>query len=119
VFWKLTLTIIVLGFAATLLLVDRQQRLDLAAEMSRTHQRMGEHERALWRLRTDIAFRTRPDRIRAEVDRLDLEWEPLHDRLALAQERERDRADGLFDPPSLADEFDAYRDPASAGEELR
>ncbi len=90
--WKLIVTILALGLAASLLLVDRQQRLDLAAEMSRTHQRMTEHERSLWRLRTDIAFRTRPDMLRGAIDRLDLEWEPLHDRLGVARERALDNA---------------------------
>jgi len=92
VFSKLVVTILVLGFTAALLLVDRQQRLDLAAEMSRTHQRMSEHERSLWRMRTDIAYRTRPAMIRAAAEQLDVEWEPLHDRLALAQERKRDES---------------------------
>ncbi|MCA9285352.1 MAG: hypothetical protein KDA22_09070 [Phycisphaerales bacterium] len=80
-FGKLTLIILSLGALSCVLLVQRQQRIDLAAEMSRTHMRLRQHERALWRLRTDIAFATRPDRVRRAIERLGVEWESIPGRL--------------------------------------
>ncbi|MFO0874920.1 MAG: hypothetical protein U0575_13250 [Phycisphaerales bacterium] len=92
-FGKLALVILVLGALAAALLVDRQQRIDLAAEMSRTHGRLRQHEQALWRLRGDVAHRTRPAEIRAAIERLGVKFVPIPDRL------DRSRAQA---PASLA-----------------
>jgi len=80
-FGKLVLVVIVLGGVAAALLVDRQQRLDLAAEMARTHARIRHHEQALWQLRNEVAFRTRPPQIRLAVERLGVQMVPIPDRL--------------------------------------
>lgn len=80
-FAKLVVIIVALGAIACALLVQRQQRIDMAAEMSRTHMRIQQHERAIWRLRTDIAFATRPERIRQAIAKLDVEWESIPGRL--------------------------------------
>ena len=91
-FAKIALVILVLGGLAAALLVDRQQRLDLAAEMSRTHARLRQHEQALWRLRDDVANRTRPAEIRAAIERLGVKFVPIPDRL----DRSRTEPAGLL-----------------------
>lgn len=80
-FGKILLLIVVLGGLAAAMLVDRQQRLDLAATMQRTHSRLRQHEQALWRLRADLAYRARPHEIRASVERLNVKMVPVPDRL--------------------------------------
>ena len=80
-FGKLVLIILSLGAVACLLLVQRQQRIDLAAEMSRAHSRLRDHERALWRLRADVAFATRADRIERAIASEDVEWVSIPGRL--------------------------------------
>jgi len=81
VFGKLLLLILVLGGLSAAMLVDRQQRLDLAAEMQRTHARLRQHEQASWRLRADLAYRTRPHEIRLAIERLNARMVPIPDRL--------------------------------------
>lgn len=93
-FGKLVLLILVLGGVSAAMLVDRQQRLDLAAEMQRTHARLRQHEQATWRLRADIAYATRPAEIRASIERLNVRMVPIPNRL------EHSRAKPL--PPTLA-----------------
>ena len=80
-FGKLALLILVLGGLSAAMLVDRQQRLDLAAEMQRTHARLRQHEQATWRLRADLAYRTRPHEIRVAIERLNVRMVPIPDRL--------------------------------------
>jgi hypothetical protein len=86
VFGKLVLLILVLGGVSAAMLVDRQQRLDLAAEMKRSHARLRQHEQAIWRLRADLAYRARPHEIRAALERLDVRMVPIPDRLARPRE---------------------------------
>ena len=97
-FGKLVLIIIVLGAVACALLVDRQERIDLAADMSSTHSRLRQHERSLWSLRRDIAFATRPVRIERALDLDEMEWEPIPDRLD--HRRRRRLETELADVPS-------------------
>lgn len=80
-FGKIALLILVLGGLAAAMLVDRQQRLDLAAAMQRTHARLRQHEQAIWRLRADLAYRTRPHEIRTSIERLNVRMVPIPDRL--------------------------------------
>ena len=80
-FGKLVLLILMLGGVSAAMLVDRQQRLDLAAEMQRTHSRLRQHEQATWRLRADIAYATRPAEIRASIERLNVRMVPIPNRL--------------------------------------
>jgi len=104
VFGKIALLIIVLGGLAAAMLVDRQQRLDLAAAMQRTHARLRQHEQAIWRLRADLAYRTRPHEIRASIERLNVRMVPIPDRL------QRPRTEPL--PASLAAGPDAAHESA-------
>jgi hypothetical protein len=80
-FGKLVLIVIALGGVACTLLVHRQQQIDMLAEMSRTHAQIRAHEQAVWRLRSEIAHRTRPAEIRLAVERLGVRLVPIPDRL--------------------------------------
>lgn len=53
------------------LLSARQQRVDLAYDMARLQQRMVENDETLWRLRMEIAHRTRPDQVQRMLATLD------------------------------------------------
>jgi hypothetical protein len=76
-FAKLLVIILVIGGTACALLVVRQQRLDLAHEISRTHWRMLTQRQTLWALEAEIARRCRPEHIRSSAEALEIEWAPL------------------------------------------
>jgi hypothetical protein len=63
------------------LLALRQQRYETSSEISKTHWRILEQERAIWRMRADIARRSSPKDIRAAADRLKLDLEPIPNRV--------------------------------------
>jgi hypothetical protein len=67
-FAKLATVIIVLGAMFGALLVNRQQRIDAASEISRLHFRMMRHDRARTSMQAQVAAAVRPDRLRAKVD---------------------------------------------------
>jgi hypothetical protein len=66
-FAKLATVIVVLGAMFGALLVNRQQRIDAASEISRIHFRMIKHERARTNLQAQVAAAVRPDRLREKV----------------------------------------------------
>ncbi len=66
-FAKLATVIIVLGAMFGALLVNRQQRIDAAAEISRIHFRMQTQERERTVLQAKVAAMVRPDRLREKV----------------------------------------------------
>jgi len=66
-FAKLATVIVVLGAMFGALLVNRQQRIDAAAEISRIHFRMLRHERARTAMQAQVAAAVRPDRLRAKL----------------------------------------------------
>ncbi len=66
-FAKLATVIVVLGAMFGALLVNRQQRIDAAAEISRIHFRMLKHERARTSMQAQVAAAVRPDRLRAKL----------------------------------------------------
>ncbi len=80
-FAKIVALVIGIGVLACGVLVQRQQRYELARDISRAHWRMLEQERTLWTLRAEIARRTRPEEVRAAVDRLDRRWRAIPYRL--------------------------------------
>jgi hypothetical protein len=63
-FAKLATVIVVLGAMFGALLVNRQQRIDAASEISRVHFRMMRHERARTSMQAQVAAAVRPDRLR-------------------------------------------------------
>lgn len=67
-FWKLTALIFGLGCIACVLLLLRQARMEAVYELGKTHERIAEHDRTLWRLRTEIASRTTPDGVRSAIE---------------------------------------------------
>jgi hypothetical protein len=73
-FGKLLLVILTAGATGVALLVLRQHRIDAAHEMSIIHQRVIAHERALWRLRTEVAERCRPAEIRRLIVDREESW---------------------------------------------
>lgn len=122
-FAKLFVLILVLGATASGLLVDRQQRLDLAAEMSRTQRRLRQHEQALWRLRTEIAFATRPADARRAIERLDAKMVPIPGRLDQREQRPHSVVPSAtpLDGPDMSDVSEAaHADPrpVRSGQEL-
>lgn len=66
-FAKLVTVIVVLGAMFGALLVNRQQRIDAASEISRIHFRMLKHERARNGLQSEVAAAVRPDRLRERI----------------------------------------------------
>jgi len=78
-FSKLLVIIVAMGLTAMGLLIVRQQRIDAAHEIARTHEQIREHERALWRIRSEIARRCRPDEIRRLIESLPEQWTALPD----------------------------------------
>jgi hypothetical protein len=76
-FAKLFFIIIAVGAMGCSLLVIRQQRIDTFHEMSLIHQRLLNHERTLWGLRTEIAHRCRPSQVRLAMNQMGGQWVPI------------------------------------------
>ena len=76
-FAKLLLIILATGAAGCVLLVNRQQRLDTAAEISHLHGRLLEAERSLWNLRSEIAADCQLSQLRSAMGRLSDAWTPI------------------------------------------
>lgn len=80
-FGKLLAIVVILGVLALALLVERQRRYETTLEISRTHTRILEQERALARLRADAARRVQPAQVRMALQALPGEWVPMPHRL--------------------------------------
>lgn len=80
-FGKLLAIIVVLAVMALALLVERQKRYETMLEVSRTHARILEQERGIWRLRSEVARKIRPEHLRQALHALATEWQPLPHRL--------------------------------------
>lgn len=80
-FLKLAVIVAAVGATALALLALRQQRYEASSELSRAHWRILEQERALWKMRSEIARRSRPQDIRDAADRLKLDLEPIPHRV--------------------------------------
>jgi cell division protein FtsL len=76
-FAKLLVIVLAIGLIAAALLMIRQQRLDAVHEMAQIHRRVNEQQTSLWLMRTRIADRCRPDRIREAAQELGVEWRPI------------------------------------------
>ncbi|TVQ53764.1 MAG: hypothetical protein EA377_07415 [Phycisphaerales bacterium] len=86
-FAKLLIIIIVAGCTAATLLVNRQHRIDTAHEIAGLHARIVDHEQNLWRLRQEIASRSRPEDIRRALQSFDRHWVSLPNRSRLREPR--------------------------------
>ncbi len=71
---KLAVVILVIGAAFAALLVNRQQRIDVVAEISRSQLRMETHGQTIQRLHAAVAEVMRPSELRAALARLPVEW---------------------------------------------
>jgi hypothetical protein len=74
---KLAVIVVALGAMALGLLSLRQRRYEVSNEISRAHNRIVEQERAVWRLRADVAARSSPADIRAAAERNGLDLAPI------------------------------------------
>ncbi|MBL9141036.1 MAG: hypothetical protein JNK53_04155 [Phycisphaerae bacterium] len=94
-FLKLTVVALALGAMALGLLALRQQRYEASSELSKAHWRILEQERALWRMRAEIARNSRPQDIRQAAERLKIDLEPIPNRVvpvaSTATERDANR----------------------------
>lgn len=104
-FGKLLAIVVVLAVMALALLVERQRRYETTLEIARTHARILEQERALARLRAEVARRIRPAEVRTALRSVAGEWIPLPNRL--------DRTAAPTAPRLAADRPDRTR-PATA-----
>lgn len=83
-FLKLTVTVVALGAMGLALLALRQQRYEASSQLSKAHWRILEQERGLWRMRAEIARKTKPQDIRAAAEALKLDLEPVPNRVVSA-----------------------------------
>jgi hypothetical protein len=77
VFAKVVSIVIALGLTACAVLVQRQQRYELAKGISQTHWRILQQERDLLALREQIARATSPSSLRTRVTRLERDWRAI------------------------------------------
>jgi hypothetical protein len=77
VFAKVVSIVMALGLTACAVLVQRQQRYELAKGISQTHWRILQQERDLLSLREQIARATSPTVLRTRVARLERDWRAI------------------------------------------
>ena len=73
-FAKILLVIVSIAAVLFIVLVHRQERLNIANEMTQMHAEIVELETRVWDLRAQIAERTRPEVIREQMEQFDLNW---------------------------------------------
>lgn len=78
-FAKLLVVVVALGAIGLALLALRQQRYEVSNEISRTHNRIVEQERARWRLRAEVARLSDPADIRAAAERRGIDLAPIQE----------------------------------------
>jgi len=78
-FAKLLVVVVALGAMGLALLALRQQRYEVSNEISRTHNRIVEQERARWRLRAEVARLSDPADIRAAAERRGIDLAPIQE----------------------------------------
>lgn len=74
---KLAVIIIAIGAAFGALLVNRQQRIDAVAEISRSQLRMELHDKTIMRLQAAVAQAIRPDELRVAAFSMPVEWQQI------------------------------------------
>ena len=78
-FAKLLVVVVAVGAMGLALLALRQQRYEVSNEISRTHNRIVEQERARWRLRAEVARLSDPADIRAAAERRGIDLAPVQE----------------------------------------
>lgn len=76
-FAKVVSIVIALGLTACAVLVQRQQRYELAKEISQTHWRILQQERDILSLREQIDRATGPVSLRTRVAKLERDWRAI------------------------------------------
>jgi len=76
-FAKLLTIILVLGAVTSVLLVNRQRRLELAHESAGLYRQITTHRQAVWASRCEIERRCRPESIRLAAESLEVAWSPV------------------------------------------
>jgi hypothetical protein len=74
---KLAVTILVVGAAFAALLVNRQQRIDAVAEISRAQLRMTQHDRTINRLHAAVAQAIQPAELQRLAFGMPIEWQQI------------------------------------------
>ena len=77
---KVAVIIIAIGAAFGALLVNRQQRIDVVAEVARSQLRMELHAKTITRLQAAVADAVRPSELRVALGQLPIEWEAIPNR---------------------------------------
>jgi hypothetical protein len=76
-FLKLFAIILAFGVIGCMLLVNRQQQIEAAHEMSLMHRHLSEQERVIWELRAQISQRISPEKLQKAREQLLSEWQPI------------------------------------------
>jgi hypothetical protein len=76
-FFKILAIILGFGVIGCMLLVNRQQQIEAAHEMSNLHRRLSEQERIIWELRAQISQRISPEKLQLAREQLVAEWQPI------------------------------------------
>ena len=76
-FAKVVSIVIALGLTACAVLVQRQQRYELAKGISQAHWRILQQERDLLSLREQVARATGPKELRTRVVKLEKDWRAI------------------------------------------
>jgi hypothetical protein len=76
-FAKVVSIVIALGLTACAVLVQRQQRYELAKDISQAHWRILQQERDMLSLREQIARATGPAALRRRVTKLERDWRAI------------------------------------------
>jgi cell division protein FtsL len=101
-FAKLLVIVVALGATALGLLALRQQRYEVSNEISRTHNRIVEQERAQWRMRAQVAARSTPADIRKAAERQGIDLAPVQESVTEAEAAVGAKAESAAAPAKLA-----------------
>ncbi len=107
-FGKAIAILLGLGIMSTALLAMRQKRYEVAAKISRTHWRLIEQQRDIWRFRAEVASKVRPDAIRMALESMKVQWRPIPHRLDAPAPPTQPRLatkPGVKDPDAIPVEF--------------
>lgn len=74
---KLAVIVLAVGAAFAALLVNRQQRIDVVADLSRSQLRMEQHRKTILRLRAAVAESVKPSELHMALAKLPVEWQPI------------------------------------------
>ncbi len=116
-FAKLLVIVVALGATALGLLALRQQRYEVSNEISRTHNRIVEQERAQWRMRAQVAARSTPADIRKAADRQGIDLAPVQESVTEAEAAVGAKAESAAAPavPATKAKAAAPAKPAAKG----